>query len=145
MASKAKVSKKPPPAVAIHAQTKDGENHIVGLGNIRVLLMPEGPGWFAHGLDIDYAAQGDTVEEAKREFEDGLVATIHEHLRIHGDLANLLIPAPAEVWGLVNDRHTELKLYTTVSAHHLIRENTKFKDIDFLIAAKDAERIRRAS
>ena len=45
-------------AVAIHAQDPDG-NHIVGLKNIRVVIVPDDGSYFAQGIDLDYAAQGD--------------------------------------------------------------------------------------
>ena len=61
---KAKASK-PDSAIAIHAQDDDGNNHIVGLGNLRVAIVQDGKFWFAQGLDLDYGAQGNTADEAK--------------------------------------------------------------------------------
>ena len=80
----------------IHAQK--GENHFVGLSALRVLLIKEDDSWFAQGLEIDYAAAGSTIEEVKVNFEDGLCHTIHEHLRMLGNLDKLLQLAPQEAW-----------------------------------------------
>jgi hypothetical protein len=136
-----KRAKKLPPAEAVHLEYKDGVHHIVGLGNIRVLLMPDGDGWFAQGLEIDYAAQGDTKEDAKKEFEDGLESMVQEHLRVHGHISKLLTVAPPEVWHLVSDRSLPLVGYTQVTHHHVvrvIRENTNYEGLAYLVAAQSA-------
>lgn len=125
--------------VAIHAQHKDGIHHVVGLGNIRVLLMPDDGGWFAQGLDIDYAAQGDSLKAAKREFEDGLEATVHAHLQKTGDIRALLKFAPPEMWDLASDPAVQLRHYSQVTQHHVITENSKYEGISYLIAAKANE------
>lgn len=71
---------------------------LVGLGNLRVPIERDGSLWVAQGLEVDYVALGHTVAEAEKHFEDGLAATVGEHLRIHGNLDHLLAPAPPEVW-----------------------------------------------
>src|SRR5579863_5371997 len=58
-------------ATAIHAKHSDGNRHIVGIGNLRVIIVPDGKLWFAQGLEIDYAVQGNSVEDAKRQLEAG--------------------------------------------------------------------------
>ena len=84
-------------ATAVNAVTESGEQ-IVGIGSLRVVLMQEGKSWFAQALDIDYVAQGATIEEARRNFEIGFLATVRENLRMHGDIRHILTPAPAPVW-----------------------------------------------
>ena len=49
---------------AIHA--KDGNNHCVTLSALRVMLLEDSSGWFAQGLEIDYAASGATIDEVKK-------------------------------------------------------------------------------
>jgi hypothetical protein len=138
MPTKEKKVKKPQdaPAMAIHAEHKDGVHHLVGLGNIRVLLMHEGTGWFAQGLEIDYAAQGDSLVAAKREFEDGLAATVEAHLQKHGSIRELLKVAPNEFWEIVGDPSIRLERYSQITQHHVIRENSNYEGIAYLIAAK---------
>jgi hypothetical protein len=132
------VKAKPIIAKAIHLEHKDGEHHVVGLGNIRVLLLPDGSGWFAQGLEIDYAAQGETLEEAKKEFEDGLEAMVHEHIRVHGDIKFLLQVAPNDIWNLANDPTAQLTRYSQVTHHHIIKEKSNYEGIAYLVAAHSA-------
>ena len=54
-------------ATAIHGVSQEGD-HLVGIGNLRVLIEKEGNFWFAQGLEIDYVAQGDTMEAVQKEF-----------------------------------------------------------------------------
>jgi len=138
MAIKTKTHRKhgTPVATAIHAAHKDGVHHVIGLGNIRVLLIPEDDAWFAQGLEIDYAAQGDTLAQAKREFEDGLEATVHAHLQRNGNIFGLLKVAPAEMWALANDPTIKLRRYSQVTQHHIIKEKSNYEGIAYLVAAK---------
>jgi hypothetical protein len=72
---------------------------VVDIKNIRVVIYPypNGKRWLAQGFQIDYIAQGKTIDDVKSAFEDGLAATIHQHLKIHGDIEKLLRPAPDEI------------------------------------------------
>src|ERR1039458_1707330 len=71
---------------AFHGVSHDGIHHVVGIGNLRVVIVPDGDFWFAQGLEIDYAVQGASEKDAKKKFEDGLEHTIEEHLKIHGTI-----------------------------------------------------------
>jgi len=55
-----------PHTMAVHGT--NGQTHIVGIGNLRVIICQEGDAWFAQGLEIDYAASFIEfyAEEAKR-------------------------------------------------------------------------------
>jgi len=86
-------------SVATHLQ--DDDCHAVIVDSLRVLIIPDEGGWFAQGLEIDYAAGGDSVEDVKQRFQQGLESTIHEHLRVFGNIDNLLNKqAPSEEWEL---------------------------------------------
>lgn len=86
-------------AVQISKKSKGGgSTHAVGLGDLRVLLVQEGDVWYAQGLEIDYVAQGASLEGAQSAFERGLALTIREHLKLFGDIQRLLTPAPRAVW-----------------------------------------------
>jgi len=85
-----------PSATAFHAG--DGESHVVGIGYLRVILCNDGKYWFAQGLEIDYAANGKTQKEVKANFENGLEATIDQHLKVYGNIDKILVPAPKEIW-----------------------------------------------
>jgi len=102
-------------AKAVHVT--ESRHHVVGIGNLRVFILPDGPFWFAQGLEIDYGAQGDSVEDAKKNFEEGLEATIDLHLKIHGNIENLLDPAPREVLQEAVRELDSLQLYSQLSVH----------------------------
>jgi hypothetical protein len=131
---KAKKTKKSkvPVAAAIHAHDHDGEHHLVGIGNLRVIITPDDNAWFAQGLEIDYAVQGDSMEDAKKQFEDGLAATIEQHLIINGHIKQLLRVAPPEAWRLLHEDGAWAQRFSHVSTHHIIKDATKFDGIDYL-------------
>jgi len=108
-------------AEAIHLS--HGKHHVVGIGNLRVFILPDGPFWYAQGLEIDYAAQGDSIEDAKMNFQVGLEATIDLHLKINGNIENLLEPAPPEVLKEAVRELDSLQLYWQVSAHEIGRQS----------------------
>lgn len=83
---------------AIHAIHKETGSHWVGIGNLRVMLLQDGEHWFAQGLEIDYAAQGRTQQEAKNNFANGLRLTIREHLKKYRGIQSMLVPASADTW-----------------------------------------------
>src|SRR5580698_3811970 len=83
---------------AVHAKHVDGTHHAVGVWNLHVLIVPDGRFWFAQGLEIDFAVQGDSIADVKKQFENGLEATIHHNIRIFGDIHKLFRVAPNEVW-----------------------------------------------
>ena len=110
--------KRNPGTTAFHGKAIDGIHHLVGIGDLRVVIVPDGDFWFAQGLEIDYAAQGESVKDAKRQFSDGLYATIEEHLQIYGNIENLLNVSPTEVWkeawlsaGAIPNRYSTFSLY----------------------------------
>ena len=80
------------------AHAHDGEGHHAVATALRVMLSPDSGGWFAQGLEIDYAACGATIEEAKKNFEHGFCSTIHEHLRLHGTLDHFVKLAGEDAW-----------------------------------------------
>lgn len=84
-------------ASAFHGLSADGAQ-VAGIGNLRVLITKAEGTWFAQGLEIDYAAEGDTLDDVKREFETGLRMTLHEHIKVHRDIKHALRVAPPDVW-----------------------------------------------
>ena len=79
-----------------HLQDENCEAVI--LSSLRVFVTNEGEGWFAQGLELDYAASGDSLENVKENFENGLIDTIHEYLKIYGSLEKFIKTAPQEAW-----------------------------------------------
>ena len=76
----------------------DGATHVVGIGPIKVIICHEADTWFAQGVDIDYAANGSSLENVKHNFQTGLAGTIDLHIKLYGNLKKFLKHAPQEVW-----------------------------------------------
>lgn len=110
-------------AEAVHISKKSndgGSNHAVGLGDLRVMIVQEAPNaWYAQGIEIDYIAQGESLEAAKKSFERGLELTITEHLRAYGNIEKLLQPAPQDVWAEFFKSDGGRFKYSQVSKHKL--------------------------
>jgi len=101
------------------------------------MITNDGRFWLAQGLEIDYFAEGDSLPSAKKNFEDGLAATIREHLRRFGTIQKLLKVAPQGVWDqLVTTR--SYHLHSQVSFHDLVPaiEEIPYEAIDYLAAAQ---------
>ena len=113
---------------AFKASTQGGEAHIVGIGDLRVMISKTETYWYAQGLEIDYAAQGRTLEEVQKHFGDGLHATITEHLAVHGTIEKLLEPAPPDVWKeFFESRDGFNAEYSTLGVHEMFPfDQTRF-------------------
>jgi len=118
-------------ATAFHRKSEDS-THIVGIGNLRVVILQDGNVWFAQGLEIDYAAQAESLAKVKKAFEDGLSKTVHENLRAYGSIEHLLKPAPTEIWKEVLSAGTQFKRYSQITMHRNLQQNLPFKAIDYL-------------
>lgn len=114
----AKKVKKPASALATTAvHGKAGSNHVVGIGNMRVIICKDGDDlWFAQGLEIDYAADGTSFDEVKKNFESGLCATIDLHIKAYGNLEKLLKLAPESAWIEFWKEGTRMR-YSQISIH----------------------------
>ena len=93
-----------------------GEDERVNIGNLRVAISEDGGRWFAQGLEIDYAADGTSLEDVKTRFERGLDLTIGEHIRRFRNIDHLLVGAPPESWrdalvGAMVGRYTCLSVH----------------------------------
>jgi hypothetical protein len=81
------------------------------------MIIPDGDMHFAQGLEIDYAAQGASLDDVKKAFEIGLEATIQAHLKEFGTLENLVVPAPAEALIEFGSMITKPVYYSQISVH----------------------------
>jgi len=77
----------------VHHVAGDGAHH-VAVYNLRVLISRDGDSWIAEGVDIDYAADGASPDEARARFERGLAKSVKAHLAKFGNLRKLVQPAP---------------------------------------------------
>jgi len=64
------------------------------LGDLRVLITRDDSGWYAVGLDLYFAEQGTSARDVRQRFERSLTDTLREHLRLRGDILELMCFAP---------------------------------------------------
>ena len=64
-------------------------DEIPHFGVVHIEVNPDGRFWFAEGMEVDYGAQGDTLEEAIKNFRTGLEATIKLNLDRLGHVKGL--------------------------------------------------------
>ena len=115
-------------ATAFHTSTSGREQHIVGIGNLRVMILKTDTYWYAQGLEIDYSAQGGSLEEVTTRFGSGLHSTIDEHLMIYGNIKNILVPAPEHIWSeFVGSKDHLRAKYSQVGLHEMF----PFDDVAF--------------
>jgi predicted RNase H-like HicB family nuclease len=135
------VSKSTSGTLAMHGQDGEG-SHAVGIWDLHVYIVPDGDGWFAQGIEIDYAVQGDSVEEAKKNFEEGLEGTIDIHLKMDGNINGLLTFAPMETIqeALQNRLRGSIKSYSQFSFHDVksAKSSLPFDGISYLVASAAA-------
>lgn len=116
-----------------------GNNRVVGLGNLRVIICEENGIWFAQCLEIDYAANGNSLDEVKANFEHGLSATIELHLRAYNTIEKMLTPAPPDVWKELAKEPRRF-LYGQVSKHPMKPEfeHLPYTGISYIQASEQA-------
>jgi hypothetical protein len=129
-------------ALAIHAADEDGEHHAVVIWNLSVLIVPDEGFWFAQGLEINYGAQGNTPEDAQKRFQDGLAKTIHQHLKVHGNIEKLLKFAPSSILREAAQFKSSIKPFAQVSFHGVLdagaRNAIPFDGIDYRVLQQAA-------
>ena len=111
---------------------------IVGIENLHVILVQQGDGWVAQGIELDYAAGGESQDDVKARFERGLIRSIHLHLNEFGDLDRLNVPATGAVLaGLLPAEGT--MLFHSVSFHEYEPpEAFPFREISYMIRAEES-------
>jgi hypothetical protein len=73
------------------------ENRDPFVGKLRVSITADGYMFFAGGIDLDYAAAGDTVKDAQKRFLNGLSLTVRAWKDQGLDLAKMVKPGPSEL------------------------------------------------
>jgi len=95
----------------------DGEmTASVGIALQVILAEQEKNAWVAQGIEIDYAAEGETAAEAKMHFEQGLCATVLAHMIQQKPLGGFMAGAPPHDWThLLKTGHVYLYQTTVVN------------------------------
>ena len=110
------------PTMAMQSETSDGST-VVGVWNLHVRITCEDGQWFAQGFEIDYAACGSSEEDVKNRFQNGFVATVHEHLTLFGGIDKLLNPVPGDIWqDLRKVSGATQHRYSHIGVHELFSE-----------------------
>lgn len=130
-------------ATVVHTVNPKTAVQKVAFGDLKVVIVKDDDGWFfAQGLDINYAAQGRTLAEVKKNFGEGLGKTIGLHIERFGTIKKLLRPAPPEAWEITHvpsARHLQyscVKLYPFVP--ETAREQMPYTNIRYIESADEA-------
>jgi hypothetical protein len=136
--AKAKGYKTPTGTSALHVEA--GEHHVAGILDLHVLIVPDENFWFAQGLEIDYGAQGDSAEDAKEKFQQGLAKTINLNLQMHGNIESLLQFAPSEILQEAARKQSSIQNFGQVSFHEVntSKQDLLFSNIKYLLAQEAA-------
>lgn len=84
-------------AHVFHIHDDDGSDGVV-CSAVRVVIKRDNEFWYAQGVEIDYLAQGNSLDEVKERFKKGLIATIRTHIKKFGSVQKLLRWAPESEW-----------------------------------------------
>ena len=100
----------------LHAQ--ESGRHAVAVDALRVLIVKDGNSFFARGIEIDYAATGDSIQDVQDRFGRGFCLTLAAHLKKFGVIDRMLKWAPRSVVQEYeqNKDHYE---FTQISLHEL--------------------------
>ncbi len=129
-------------AGAAHLADAEAHLHGVGIWKLHVLIVPDGRFWFAQGFEIDYAVQGNDIEDAKDKFAKGLAASIQHHLTMFGGIDGLLRVVPNEIWRDLWKTKAKTNLtYDCVSIHEMFSDSTSdllpFEGIEYAIESPE--------
>ena len=117
------------------------DTHVLAVWNLRVWVTEEKGQFFAQGLEVDYAAQGSSLEEVMKIFGEGFSRSIDAHIREFGNIAQFLKPVSAEVMMDFNARKGDLKPIDciSVSLHvHPAKKSETAANIEFYELPKAA-------
>jgi hypothetical protein len=98
------------------------DHEYVKIGALSVLIKQDGDWWFAQGLEIEYAAQGKSLEEVKENFIRGLVSTAHAYLEEFGSIEKLLRPSSADVLREFSNASRRKLLRLSIESEHDVPE-----------------------
>lgn len=73
------------------------QRYEVRVSDLHVLIVNDGEHFYAQGVEVDYAAGGDSLEDVQSRFQHGLRATINANIERFGDVSRLLKPTPGEI------------------------------------------------
>jgi hypothetical protein len=120
----------------VYGELDSGDVIAAGIWNLHVRITQDVDYWFAQGYEIDYAADGRSLDDVKLRFQCGLTATIREHLRMFGTAAKVLAPAPVEVWQGLTKTSGSSHRYSHVGVYKFedpIKASLELQGIEYLL------------
>ena len=104
----------------------------IKITDLRVLVKGnDSEGWIAQGLEIDYFACARTEESVKKNFTEGLMATISLYLDEDGNLEGLLQPAPKQVWDEYYQAFSTNRKRLSLEIEFLLDREDRKESMDF--------------
>lgn len=119
---------------------------INNFGMLRAVILQDSScnAYVIQGLEVDYAAQGSTIEEARKNFEYGLAASLFANQKMFNHVDNFLVAAPPDVWWdcLYKQRAATLKRSLSHTFHSALALNDvqslPFENIEYFDFSVDA-------
>lgn len=109
--------------------------HVVMFNDLRVLISGDNKkGWFARGIEIDYFACGESLEDVQRNFAIGFEATVKEHLKRYGNIERFLRWAPLEE--IMNLLDSKKYIFANISKVYIEKDEDFFIPFDNLCFLK---------
>ncbi|MCY4211505.1 MAG: hypothetical protein OXD47_04385 [Gammaproteobacteria bacterium] len=117
-------------AKATHIQIED--KHLVIVNDLHVLVSgSDEKGWFAQGVEIDYSACGETLEDVKKNFSIGFEYTIKEHLKRNGNIESFLRYTPFdELHALLGAEDFDFSNISAVGTSRINKDDDLFLPFD---------------
>jgi hypothetical protein len=106
------------------------DDHIVGIGNLRVIMCKNAGIWWAQGIEINYGASGKTMTQAKKNFEQGLASTIRLQLEAFDSIENLLVYAPKAALKELTEIKRDFR-FSQISIHQFEDDAKEFELLPF--------------
>ena len=111
---------------------KERDNHIIFLDKLTVLITQEDDSWIAQGIEINYFAYGDSIEDVQESFEIGLFETVKEYLNKNGNIISMLHWAPPEILSEYFEEPKEFS-FTMIGAHQVEADKSlPVREIQFM-------------
>lgn len=92
----------------LHAKHEGGDT--VACAHLEVVISHDDDFWYAQGRQIDYIAQGHSLDEVQERFMYGLSKTVNAHIKKFGSVDNLLNSAPEEAFSKTAIEPTDFTL-----------------------------------
>lgn len=103
-------------------------------GSLRVWVTRDGSHFVCQGLEVDYLAEGQSVEEALANFHRGLLLTLKKRIEKYKHPHTLIQPAPREHWKEAFDNlYQGLARLQAEPLDDFVSKQLLFRDVVFIV------------